>query len=313
MTVKEGAKVVVESSLGVKKGEAVLIITDTIKEGIAKEVFDAVLDAEGEAIMVRIAPRKMDGEDLPEAVASMMLDVDVIIGITDKSFTHTQARRRANRAGVRIATMPGISEGMMSDGAMLADFREIERTMRRVYRKIRGSKEAHISSELGSDLHLDLRGRHWITEDTGICRKKGQLTNLPAGEIFIAPLEGTAEGKLVVDGSFYEPLEEPATIWIKKGYATRIVGAKNAVKEMNKGGREGRSVAELGIGLNPQARIIGNVLEDGKVLGAAHVSFGDNSTFGGKVRCGVHVDAIMKKPRVEIDGKVVIENGELKI
>jgi leucyl aminopeptidase (aminopeptidase T) len=67
------------------------------------------------------------------------------------------------------------------------------------------------------------------------------------------------------------------------------------------------------MGLNDKARTIGNVLEDEKALGTIHVGFGDNSSYGGKVRCGVLVDAVMKNPTLTVDEVVVLDNGELKI
>lgn len=313
VAIKKGARVAVENALSVKKGETVLIVTDTGKEKIAEALFDAVADVGAEPAILKMLPRKRHGEELPKAIANMMLDAEVIIGVTTFSFSHTQARINASRAGARIATMPGITEEMMSDGAMLADYGEIERTMKRLYRKLRGAKKIEIYSDEGTDLTLRIARRDWITDDTGICHKRGAFTNLPAGELFIAPVEGTAEGKIVVDGAFHEILKEPATIHIKDGLATRITGAKSAVAEMNKGGRDGRFVCEFGIGLNPRARLIGNFLEDDKVLGTAHISFGDNSTFGGQIKCGVHVDAIMMKPRVIVDNRLVLENSELKI
>ncbi|MFQ6107073.1 MAG: aminopeptidase [Thermoplasmata archaeon] len=313
MPMNKGARIAIESALNVQKGESVLIITDTGKEKIAESLFDAAADVGAEPVVVKMLPRKRHGEEPPKVIANMMLDAQVILGVTTFSFSHTQARRNATRAGARIATMPGISEDMMTDGAMLADYREIERTMRRLYRKLRGAKRIEVYSDQGTDLTLRVARRDWITDDTGICHKKGAFTNLPAGELFIAPIEGNAEGKLIVDGSFFEILDEPATVHIKEGVATRIIGAKSAVAEMNKGGREGRFVCEFGMGLNPRARVIGNFLEDAKVLGTAHISFGDNSTFGGRIKCGIHVDALMRKPRVIVDNRLVLEDGELKI
>jgi leucyl aminopeptidase (aminopeptidase T) len=313
MTLAEGAKVAVETCMGVKKGEEVLIITDATRDKIAEALFEACLDLKAEPILARMQPRTRHGEEPPDALAAMMLEANVIFAPTEYSLTHTQARRNATRAGARIATMPGITVGMMDSGAMLADFHEIARRMRRVYRKVRGGRDVSVETELGTELSLSIRGRDWITDDVGICHRKGQYTNLPAGEIFIAPREGTATGKLVIDGAFIKTVEEPVRISVKEGYATRIVGATEAVMELNKGGKEGRNVAELGVGLNDKARIIGNVLEDEKALGTVHVAFGDNSTFGGRVKCGVHIDAVMKNPTLIVDEVLVLEKGEMKI
>lgn len=313
MSLIDGAKIAISTCMGVKKGEKVLIITDTEKQKIGEVLFKAAVEAEAKTMLVKMLPRSRDGEEPPEAIAEMMKEVDVIIAPTKYSLTHTQSRRKANRAGARIATMPGITEDMVSHGGMSADFSKIERNIKRVYRKIKGRKKVKITTESGTDLVMSLKGRDWITEDTGICHKKGEFTNLPAGELFIAPVEGTAEGKLVIDGSFLELLSEPVKVTVKDGHATRIIGAKNAVKLLNKGGRDGRNIGKLGIGMNPNAKIIGNVLEDGKVLGTIHIGFGDNFTFGGRVRCGVRADGVIKKPTLLLDDKVIIKNGELKV
>lgn len=313
MTLAEGAKIAVQTCMGVKKGEEVLIVSDGTRDSIAEALFDACLDLEAEPIIARMRPRKRNGEEPPDALAAMMLEADVILAPTEYSLTHTKARRAASKEGARIATMPGITEGMMDSGAMLADFNEIRIRMRRVYRKMRGGRTINIESELGTDLTLSIKGRDWITEDVGICHNKGEFTNLPAGEIFIAPREGSAEGKLVIDSMFLSRVKDPVTVSVKEGYATRIMGAHEAVKEMNKGGRDGRNLAKLGMGLNDRARTIGNLLEDEKALGAIHIGFGDNSSYGGKIRCGVLVDAVLKNPTLIVDEAVVLEDGELKI
>ena len=137
--------------------------------------------------------------------------------------------------------------------------------------------------------------------------------NLPAGELFIAPREGTANGKLIIDGSLWEILKNPVSIDVKDGYAKRITGTKEIAKQISRRGKEGRNIAEVGIGMNPKAKIIGNVLEDEKVMGTVHVALGDNSTFGGKCRAGIHIDGIIKKPTLIADNKIILEDGKLRI
>jgi len=126
-------------------------------------------------------------------------------------------------------------------------------------------------------------------------------------------VEGTAQGKLIVDGSFHRLLDKPVEIDIKDGYATKIVRAPDVAREMESGGKQTFNVAELGIGLNPAAKIMGNVLEDGKALGTIHISFGDNSTFGGKVQAPFNRDGIVTKPTLVINEKTILEKGELKV
>jgi leucyl aminopeptidase (aminopeptidase T) len=312
MALIDGAKTAIYTCLGVKKGEVVLILTDTEKEDIGKALFEVAQEAKAEAILVKMKPRSRHGEEPPQAIANMMKNADVIIAPTQYSVTHTQARKFANRAGARIATMPGIITKMMSSGGMTADFKEVAASVKKLAKKLEGVKSVNIQTKLGTDLTVSTEGRHWY-KDTGICHKKGEFMNLPAGEVFIAPKEKTALGKLIIDGAFWEKLENPVEIDVKDGFARRISGTKEIAKQVSKRGKEGRNIAEVGIGMNPKAKIIGNVLEDEKVMGTVHVALGDNSTFGGRVKAGIHVDGIIKKPTMIADDKVIMEDGELMV
>ena len=78
-------------------------------------------------------------------------------------------------------------------------------------------------------------------------------------------------------------------------------------------GRNARNVAELGVGTNKQATLTGNVLEDEKVFGTVHIAFGDNSSMGGKVSVESHLDGILLKPTLIIDGDTIIKDGEFQV
>ena len=310
MALIDGAKTAVNTCMGVKKGEVVLIVTDTEKEEIGRILFKVAQEAKAEALLVTMEPRNRHGEEPPKTIAEMMRFADVIIAPTAYSLTHTQARKRANRAGARIATMPGVITKMMSSGGMTADFKEVRKGVNKLAKKLDGVKTVNILTKAGTDFQVSVEGRKWF-RDTGICHRKGEFMNLPAGEVFIAPKEGTAQGKVVIDGAFWEILEEPVTLDVKDGFAKRITGSKEIAKQVSKQGKEARNIAEVGIGMNPKAKIIGNVLEDEKVMGTVHVALGDNSTFGGKVKAGIHVDGIIKNPTFIADDKVLMEDGKL--
>jgi leucyl aminopeptidase (aminopeptidase T) len=298
--------------MGVKKREVVLIITDPERRNIAESLFAANKDVGANVMIIQMEPRTRHGEEPPRIIADAMKKADVIFAPTTFSLSHTQARKKASRSGARIASMPGITTEMMSTGGMTADFNKMARTIKRLSKIVKNTKSAHITTEAGTDLKLSLEGRKWITDDTGICYKKGSFTNLPAGEIFIAPKEGTANGTLVIDGAFQEKLDTPARIVIKNGAAVDIIRALKVRNILDEVGKKGRNVAEFGIGMNPAAKIIGNVLEDEKKLGTIHIAFGDNSTYGGNVKCGVHIDGIILKPTVVLDDKkTILDKGEL--
>ncbi|MDI6708017.1 MAG: aminopeptidase [Candidatus Thermoplasmatota archaeon] len=309
MGLQESAKTIISTCMGVRKGERAVIIIDTSKENIGQALFEAAKEVKAEPVLVKILPTKADNEEPPAAVAEAMKHADVIIAATEFSLTHTEARKAATRSGARIAALPGITEEIFE--SLSADFEEIEKRIKKIYWAVRNCRKIEIETKLGTYVTLSTDGRKWVTEDTGICRERSKLTNLPAGEIFIAPNEGSANGTLIVDGSFGKKLQNPLRIIVKDGFAESE--NEEAEKLLTKKGKLGRAVGEFGIGLNPKAKIIGFPLQDKKALGTCHLSFGDNFAFGGKIKCGAQAVAVIKEPTVKVDGRVILEEGKLVI
>jgi leucyl aminopeptidase (aminopeptidase T) len=245
-----------------------------------------------------------------------MLEADVVLMATSKSLSHTRARKEANNRGARVASLPGLTEEVMAR-TLSSGYGHIADLCRLYAAKITGAREVRITTAKGTDLIFSLEGRMGVA-DTGLLHAPGAFGNLPAGEAYIAPLEGTAQGILVVDGSMAGVglIQEPIKIKVENGLATEITGGEEAKKLnalMEKHGQKARNIAELGIGLNDQAKITGVVLEDEKALGTIHIALGDNSTFGGTVEVDSHLDGIVLNPTVTVDGEVIIENGKLQL
>src|SRR5467141_3191917 len=293
---EEGARLVLTTSAGLRAGEKVLVVVDEGTRAVGEAFLSAAKGLGADPVLLEIRARTADGEEPPEPVGTAMAAADLVLLATTRSLTHTHARRSANRAGARVISMPGVEEGMLRHGGLATDWAKIHEVVRRA---------------AGTDLSFSLAGRDWTSEDTGLCTRKGTVTTLPAGELFIAVVESTASGRLVVDVYFEERLPEPATVQIVDGYANRIVGAQTAVDQMNRGGKDGRALGRFGFGLNPLARVTGPPLEAEKAVGSAHLGFGDNLVIGGKVHPGVRVECILSEVRVELDGKAVIERGRL--
>lgn len=309
-----GARIVLETCMGVKRSETVLIITDHPKLKIAESLADVSREMGAETTLICMPLRTHHGGEPPDLVALAMRSFDVVVAPTTYSLTHTQARRRANESGVRIATMPMITEEMMQRGAILADYSEISRLTKRVAGLLDEASYVKVTTQAGTDLTLSVRGRK-TQPDTGIFHNPGDFGNLPAGEAFIAPVEGTGNGQVIVDGSIVDRNMGKIKILFEKGLAGKISGsqAKRLVKILDEVGPKARNLAEFAVGTNPSAHLIGNVLEDEKVLGTCHIALGDNSTFGGKVKAGIHIDGIFKKPTVKLDGKILMKDGRLKV
>ena len=290
---------------GVKSGESVLIVIDTSTPSpIANSLFEAARKIGCEVMILTMLPRTRHGEEIPQPVAEAMKNSDVVIAPTTFSLTHTQARINACKAGARVASMPGITEKMMSQGAMTADYNKVNEIAFRLDERLKMAKRIRVATNSGTDITFDLEGCEWRM-DTGICREPGCSSNLPAGELYIAPKD--ACGVFVVDGSMsgFGILDSPLEFTVKDRYVTGVRGkhAQKLESMLDRVGKKARNIAEFGIGINPEAKLIGNVLEDEKVGGTVHIALGDNSTFGGDVVAGIHLDGIIKDPEIFVDGE----------
>ncbi len=308
---EDGARLILRTSAGLREKEKVLILVDRDTEALGNAFLAAAKSLGSDPVAVTIVPRERDGDEPPEIVTNAMETADLIVMATRRSLTHTHARRQANRAGARVISIPGITGDMLASGGLRADWGEMHELVRRVARRLRGARSVHLTSAAGTDLTFSVDGREWIAEDTGLCSRRGMFTTLPAGELFVAPIESSAEGRLVADVYFDEPILEPVTATLKEGHATKIVGASKAVHAMNSGGREARTLGRFGFGLNAKARAAGPHHEAEKALGCANLGFGDNQAIGGRLACGVHVECILSEVSVEVDGKAVVEKGHL--
>jgi leucyl aminopeptidase (aminopeptidase T) len=195
---------------------------------------------------------------------------------------------------------------------MSADMEGLRRKGHAVAEALGAASEAHVTSSIGTDLTLDLSGRTAIA-DAGEITEPGAFGNLPCGEGFISPAGGN--GTLVVDGSIagIGLVDEPVELVIEGGHLTSARGGQGmALMELlTEHGDDATSVAELGIGTNEKAIITGEILEDEKILGTAHVAFGASASIGGTVQVPVHLDCVVLKPTVELDGEAIVSDGEL--
>ena len=171
----------------------------------------------------------------------------------------------------------------------------------------------------GTDCTFDVTGREWKLDD-GVLDQPGAFGNLPAGEVFVAPLATGADGVCVIDRSIAlggEGLvDEPIRLTFGQGRIVAIEGGRSAEATraaIAEAGAGADVVAELGIGTNERARMTGSVITDEKVLGTAHVAFGDNASasYGGDNRAAIHVDGVMADATIEADGDVVFALGAL--
>ncbi|MDQ3939998.1 MAG: aminopeptidase, partial [Actinomycetota bacterium] len=217
---------VLEDCLGVTDGESVLIVTDPRKRAIAEALVARARELGCETVLMEMSEREQHGVEPPPQVAAAMLACDVLIAPTSKSISHTEARYAATQKGIRAATMPDVTEDMMRR-TMSADYAGIKRRSRVVADLLTAGTEVRVSTGAGTNVSFEIEGREGIADD-GDLRRPGAFGNLPAGEGFIAPVEGRTNGRIVFDGSISPIglLEEPLTVEVRDGFAVEFEGAK---------------------------------------------------------------------------------------
>lgn len=303
------AEGVLSSCLAVKKGEEVLIVTDDTRKEIGEALYEAAGNLGCERLLMVMNERELSGQEPPKAVAAAMKSADVVIAPTAQSLTHTNARIEAARAGTRVATMPGITEEMFSQGAMTADYSKVEELTAVVTEMLSKASVARIEKD-GYVLTINIRGRDGVPSP-GVYREPGKCGNLPSGEAYIAPLEDGSEGEMIVDGSMVGigKLDSPLHMVISGGKLRSVTGEKSENLDVLLKNETNGTLCELGIGTNEAAVLNGIILEDEKVYGTVHIAFGTNTSFGGVNKAECHMDGIILRPTLYLDDVKVIEDG----
>jgi len=242
---------------------------------------------------------------------------DVIIAMANNSTSHTRYRALACAAGARFASLPHFDPDMFHS-AMTVDWAALARRTAALVAAVNAAEWLHVTCPNGTDMHICKQGRH-AGGDDGLLTLAGSFGNLPAGEAYLAPLEGQSHGRMVIEWGPTRKLDEPLTLIVEKGEVVRIEGNDPHRAKLEAKFSEDancRNIAELGIGTNDKATRPDNVLEAEKIMGTIHIALGDNSGFGGRVSAPFHEDYVFYRPTLTAilaDGseQVIIDDGRL--
>jgi leucyl aminopeptidase (aminopeptidase T) len=308
------------SRLGIQEGDTVTIVVDDATDSRVGEIlFRTAVELGADADLSRVRGRHTNGENLPPQVVAALRASDIaILATTTWSASHSAGVIAAIESGVRVLSMPGVTFDMFSNGAMTADYDEVERLTVMWGEHFARGRRIRITTARGTDLTAELGGLlRTPFLDTGSVNPAGGLANMPGGEVAFAPIEGTAEGVVIADVMLSTTpgnLESEVRIDIAAGRVVDVTGgpaASEFVAELERHGDSSRVIAEIAVGTNAAARLVGVVLEDEKQLGTAHVGFGHSVGIGGLNASTIHADAIMADATVSIDGIEIIRAGEV--
>lgn len=318
------ARAIVEDSLKAKPGEEAVIFTDVSHFAIADELAVYIARSEAEVNIFIIPESIRPFLKLTDVQASALISSDIVISIlTTSSVTRDLSQEMPFRNSIRaipqqhkgrICIMPGFTEEMKD--AVPIDY-DILRKRGEALKQIISGRNIRVTSKLGTDISFSLKGRT-LKIDDGDISMPGTFGNIPAGEIFTAPLEETMEGKIVADGSIggVGLANEPLILNIVDGQIIKIESMNPTDEIFQKFSKiceydipATKTIGEFGIGLNPRARIIGKMLMDEKVEGTVHFAFGDSIGLG-KTRSKYHTDLLVRSPTIIADEEVIMKEGK---
>jgi leucyl aminopeptidase (aminopeptidase T) len=306
----EGAETVVNQCLDISKDENVLILNDGNDQDILDVLMEKAQENAGLVAYKEYEEPENHGEEPPEEIADAMKDFDVVIAPTKKSLSHTDARKEACEAGARVATMPGIDKEVWKT-SLQADYEQVANIAEKIYSLLEETDDVRIETPSGTELEFSINIDYFHT-DTGLIHEPGEFGNLPAGESDGGMVD--AEGKLVVDHFPFAPSGTEIEIKDNKPVAVKHQEADSS--ELSQAFEDmecSKTVAEFGFGANSEATLIGNLLQDEKVLGTVHIAFGDNTSYisdGNSNKCDIHWDTVCEDPTVYFDGEKVLDEGD---
>ena len=315
-----GARRLVHVNGRVQPGEAVVIVTDPTMRRYADAVAQAAREAEAAVTVCVIAMRDQDGQEPPPPVARAMAEAAVIFSPVRISITHTRAMRAALDAGARVCMMTAYTDAIMTSPALLeTDFEAQAGLCRRFGAAFTEGESVRLTSPRGTGLRFGIEGR--VANVLTNIPAPGELAPVPDIEVNVVPVTGSAEGTLIADASVpylgIGILEEPIVCKVRNGYIVGMTGGAQAdsLREHLEsfGDRHCFNVAELGVGLNPNARLTGEMLEDEGVMGTIHVGIGTSHTLGGEIVAPTHYDLLMWEPTIAVDGRVVQRGREMLV
>src|SRR5512138_1099300 len=274
-------------------------------EPLWRAVFgDAIVDSlAAPGLLKRLIAKEASPADLAAAMEAVVAGreavVEVVVALANNSTSHTRFRALANEAGTRYASLPHFDPAMFFT-SMKVDWSALAERTRLLAEAVNRAEELLVTTPNGTQMRFGKQGRI-AKGDDGLLTAPGSFGNLPAGEVYLAPVEGSASGVMVLEYAPTRKLASPLTLVVEHGEVAEIRGDepyREVLARKFAESRLNRNIAELGIGTNDRASRPDNILEAEKILGTIHIALGDNAGFGGRVSTPFHEDYVFYKPTV---------------
>jgi leucyl aminopeptidase (aminopeptidase T) len=318
---KLGAKKLIETCIGLAKGEELVIFCDADRIDLADAITGATLKAGAHSSTFLIQEAARPIQRLSEVMRTSLEEADAALIMLSHLHAETKFRKQivdyTRRRPLRVANMPGVGRVHLEKWINL-QYGDLAINTERVASALLKAKKVEVVTKAGTHIEIPLAG--WdsgaVEAETGLLTEPGLWGNLPAGEAFVVPVLRKTYGTIVVDGSIPNlVIKQPLTIIVEKGKATNIQPEdceeyRILSRSFADGGSNSRVLVELGIGTNDQITAVqGSTIADEKIIGTVHFGFGSSAGFGGSVEAGNHDDLVVLNPTVLLDAIPLIKEG----
>ena len=334
MEAGKAAKNALENVLEAVAGESILILCDDEKVEVGKALADGSLALGLWTRITILQTGKKPRNEIPKQLLEVFTQQkpNLYINLMRENREETPFRIKIIKMETRdrksrLGHCPGVTFDMLTEGALALtpqEHKNIQSHAEKLIQTLNGAVEVEIRNPAGTNLTLSTEKREFFT-DTKLDWKSMKWINLPTGEVIVAPVEDSLNGRLVCDMAIggIGKIKTPVEVVAKNGKAEKLLSQDNKVlrkvKEIFETDDWSDIVGEFAFGINPKARFVNDFLEAEKILGTTHVAFGENTDMpGGKNPSKNHIDFLIAKPTVIVrkkDEKVitVLENGNFKI
>ncbi|OGU15288.1 MAG: peptidase [Geobacteraceae bacterium GWC2_53_11] len=278
---------------------------------------------ESDGLLEKLLAKKATPNEIDRAKNSVLEHREdvagIIIALSNNSTSHTRYRALACAAGCRFASLPHFDPEMFHT-SMTVDWSTLADRTARLVEAVNRAEWIRVTTPNGTDMNICKVGRH-AEGDDGLLTAPGSFGNLPAGEAYLAPLEGKSHGVMVIEWGPTRKLDHPLRLTVEQGIVVKMEGDESHRSRLEAKFAENvncRNIAELGIGTNDKASRPDNVLEAEKILGTIHIALGDNTGFGGTVSAPFHEDYVFYQPTLtaimaDQSEQIIIEAGTLLV
>lgn len=320
----------------IQRGQRVLVLSDMSHDARVWQVVQSILSELGADVTVALFERRpADYYDPPAAVCESMMKSDVNVLVASTGMLHSPANFRAMESGIPAICMDGgMTLEMFQSGAVTEDMKQVAVRKHYVAKDIFGptAKECRVTSRYGTDFTYRVDDRVFIPPlpsdsfdpykiihfDRDENRKGGNLYYylFPTGEFNVAPIEGSGNGKLVIDLTMHHlgRLWTPIELTVKDGRVIQIDGGADArilrdYLQVYGDDNAYMCPAEASVGVNAKALVRGIQREDKNIMGTMHFGLGTNIDVGGSVKSKIHMDGVILEPTLYVDGVKRIDLG----